>query len=133
MRLFCCVVFFCFKQKTAYEMRISDWSSDVCSSDLGSGAAESALESSRDGGKPAKTRCMYSCLYHKPEKAELGSAQGCQGPPDQSARSNKLYSRRSPSPSGTQCCAAPWRRYRSLHRCRLYFLRVVLDTQHLKN
>src|SRR3546814_17972266 len=30
--LFC---FFFFKQKTAYEMRISDWSSDVCSSDLG--------------------------------------------------------------------------------------------------
>src|SRR3546814_4184420 len=28
------IVFF-FKQKTAYEMRISDWSSDVCSSDLG--------------------------------------------------------------------------------------------------
>src|SRR3546814_6481288 len=26
--------FFCFNQKTAYEMRISDWSSDVCSSDL---------------------------------------------------------------------------------------------------
>src|SRR3546814_5722769 len=29
-----CDVFFFFKQKTAYEMRISDWSSDVCSSDL---------------------------------------------------------------------------------------------------
>src|SRR3546814_13303357 len=29
----CCVIFF-IKQKTAYEMRISDWSSDVCSSDL---------------------------------------------------------------------------------------------------
>src|SRR3546814_5830820 len=29
-----CVLFFFFKQKTAYEMRISDWSSDVCSSDL---------------------------------------------------------------------------------------------------
>src|SRR3546814_1050029 len=28
-------VFFFFKQKTAYEMRMSDWSSDVCSSDLG--------------------------------------------------------------------------------------------------
>src|SRR3546814_1220708 len=28
-----CVLFFFFKQKTAYEMRISDWSSDVCSSD----------------------------------------------------------------------------------------------------
>src|SRR3546814_5477485 len=30
-----CVVLCFFKQKTAYEMRISDWSSDVCSSDLG--------------------------------------------------------------------------------------------------
>src|SRR3546814_5913733 len=30
----CLDVFFFFKQKTAYEMRISDWSSDVCSSDL---------------------------------------------------------------------------------------------------
>src|SRR3546814_669090 len=29
-----CIFFFFFKQKTAYEMRISDWSSDVCSSDL---------------------------------------------------------------------------------------------------
>src|SRR3546814_10542569 len=28
------LIFFFFKQKTAYEMRISDWSSDVCSSDL---------------------------------------------------------------------------------------------------
>src|SRR3546814_8399678 len=28
------ILFFFFKQKTAYEMRISDWSSDVCSSDL---------------------------------------------------------------------------------------------------
>src|SRR3546814_9736683 len=31
---FDCVFCFFFKQKTAYEMRISDWSSDVCSSDL---------------------------------------------------------------------------------------------------
>src|SRR3546814_9888002 len=31
---FWCSVFFFFKQKTAYERRISDWSSDVCSSDL---------------------------------------------------------------------------------------------------
>src|SRR3546814_1368699 len=29
------IFFFFFKQKTSYEMRISDWSSDVCSSDLG--------------------------------------------------------------------------------------------------
>src|SRR3546814_8576529 len=32
--MMCVSVFFFFKQKTAYEMRISDWSSDVCSSDL---------------------------------------------------------------------------------------------------
>src|SRR3546814_8174804 len=37
------VVFFFFKQKTAYELRISDWSSDVCSSDLLYGATKSFL------------------------------------------------------------------------------------------
>src|SRR3546814_1687209 len=37
--------FFFFKQKTAYEMRISDWSSDVCSSDL-----LNHTDLSRDGG-----------------------------------------------------------------------------------
>src|SRR3546814_13714485 len=34
LSLYISVFFFFFKQKTAYEMRISDWSSDVCSSDL---------------------------------------------------------------------------------------------------
>src|SRR3546814_10331688 len=43
--LFC--FFFFFKQKTAYEMRISDWSSDVCSSDLG----PAAVARSRPAGK----------------------------------------------------------------------------------
>src|SRR3546814_8706617 len=37
--VFVVFVFFFFKQKTAYEMRISDWSSDVCSSDLEAGVA----------------------------------------------------------------------------------------------
>src|SRR3546814_5211458 len=36
-------VFFFFKQKTAYEMRISDWSSDVCSSDLQFGNREAVV------------------------------------------------------------------------------------------
>src|SRR3546814_2397403 len=35
--------FFVFKQKTAYEMRISDWSSDVCSSDLDGHQSQDAL------------------------------------------------------------------------------------------
>src|SRR3546814_3971056 len=41
MYLFFCVIFF-FKQKTAYEMRISDWSSDVCSSDLARAGGQQA-------------------------------------------------------------------------------------------
>src|SRR3546814_7323314 len=47
--------FFVFKQKTAYEMRISDWSSDVCSSDLGGqerpaqGVAERVAEARLQG------------------------------------------------------------------------------------
>src|SRR3546814_1587914 len=48
--MFCCsfFCFFFFKQKTAYEMRISDWSSDVCSSDLleFSGDEETAMKTS---------------------------------------------------------------------------------------
>src|SRR3546814_5926303 len=43
----CIVIFFFFKQKTAYEMRISDWSSDVCSSDL---AACTAAQPAGEGG-----------------------------------------------------------------------------------
>src|SRR3546814_2252088 len=37
------ICFFFFKQKTAYEMRISDWSSDVCSSDLSLADLKTAL------------------------------------------------------------------------------------------
>src|SRR3546814_3301902 len=49
------VFFFFFKQKTAYEMRISDWSSDVCSSDLDARAAGDVavladLRAGADGG-----------------------------------------------------------------------------------
>src|SRR3546814_4026830 len=46
-----CVFFFC-KQKTAYEMRISDWSSDVCSSDLHqAGEAGKAEKRDRTGNE----------------------------------------------------------------------------------
>src|SRR3546814_8760754 len=52
--IFCVILnyfaFFFFKQKTAYEMRISDWSSDVCSSDLGLDAALARL---KPGGRLA--------------------------------------------------------------------------------
>src|SRR3546814_9303437 len=47
-----CIFFF--KQKTAYEMRISDWSSDVCSSDLQQIVQEDALRVHADARRPAE-------------------------------------------------------------------------------
>src|SRR3546814_7488393 len=49
--LFYCLVCF-FKQKTAYEMRISDWSSDVCSSDLCARARPTASTIAGDAFMP---------------------------------------------------------------------------------
>src|SRR3546814_7525191 len=43
-----CLMFFCFKQKTASELRISDWSSYVCSSDLPAAPGASRPARSRD-------------------------------------------------------------------------------------
>src|SRR3546814_5200937 len=50
-----CVVVFFFKQKTAYEMRISDWSSDVCSSDLASALAPRSY-AQLSGGERARVQ-----------------------------------------------------------------------------
>src|SRR3546814_17076410 len=59
MLLVVCFVFF--KQKTAYEMRISDWSSDVCSSDLSIGSAVSQVLACRFGGCiRSRARLHYS-------------------------------------------------------------------------
>src|SRR3546814_7141609 len=79
-------MFFFFKQKTAYEMRISDWSSDVCSSDLvfldelhlrpkrvemrdhGAGAATpAALPDRADGSPPGQ-------FWRQPEVFQLPRA-----------------------------------------------------------
>src|SRR3546814_6377530 len=55
--------FFFFKQKTAYEMRISDWSSDVCSSDLpdqrgGMGEVHAPLDAGDGCGRPRGDRAV---------------------------------------------------------------------------
>src|SRR3546814_12466573 len=71
--VFCCVFFF--KQKTAYEMRISDWSSDVCSSDLVEPAFEQfgrdpvlVLHMRRDGLPLVATAPKH---HRRPERRQL--------------------------------------------------------------
>src|SRR3546814_20404969 len=62
------VFFFFFKQKTAYEMRISDWSSDVCSSDLRPAARRRlALEG---GGRGPARRHQGEGDRHRRHRAE---------------------------------------------------------------
>src|SRR3546814_14007316 len=66
-------LFFFFKQKTAYEMRISDWSSDVCSSDLsavdplGAGQVDAWRPPSPERARPSCRRrspgCSASCCW----------------------------------------------------------------------
>src|SRR3546814_19302360 len=55
------MIFFFFKQKTAYEMRISDWSSDVCSSD----DTADTDHNRADGGppQPVNRKAMKTILY----------------------------------------------------------------------
>src|SRR3546814_5715362 len=65
--LMCCrcvyFVFFFFKQKTAYEMRISDWSSDVCSSDL------SSPRNAWTGGSCRRTWRRWPCSWRPTMRA----------------------------------------------------------------
>src|SRR3546814_979701 len=53
-------MFFFFKQKTAYEMRISDWSSDVCSSDLKMTGIQGLVSDPRFVG--GKLNVAYNCV-----------------------------------------------------------------------
>src|SRR3546814_12086877 len=67
------VVIFFFKQKTAYEMRISDWSSDVCSSDLREKECF-GIEAERMGVEPGPGDEDVRLALHQPE--ELGEQDG---------------------------------------------------------
>src|SRR3546814_6581819 len=64
------ILFFCFKQKTAYELRISDWSSDVCSSDLlyRQSGIEPALTKFREGAFSGSDR---QAMAHGPRGADI--------------------------------------------------------------
>src|SRR3546814_4073048 len=66
--LFVCLLsffFFFFKQKTAYEMRISDWSSDVCSSDL----RDPRLDHREGDGRPGRTAAGRQRHDQPPQEA----------------------------------------------------------------
>src|SRR3546814_20399794 len=77
------IVFVFFKQKTAYELRISDWSSDVCSSDLvarlraGAGARPGPVQPRQPGARRRPAAAgpdRLSARLHRAADAELGSA-----------------------------------------------------------
>src|SRR3546814_8946996 len=72
--MLCCLDVFLFKQKTAYEMRISDWSSDVCSSDLPRAgadqqpdpiASEPGDHAAEHGEKPSAPRLFVARPDHR--------------------------------------------------------------------
>src|SRR3546814_7738784 len=65
----CCVLVFFFKQKTAYEMRSSDWSSYVCSSDLFAGRAPGGARTVRFVNAPL--RSLIPRLSNRPELAMI--------------------------------------------------------------
>src|SRR3546814_18686448 len=67
-------LFFFFKQKTAYEMRISDWSSDVCSSDLDPHLAR-AERGAVDRDRFPRRRAV-SCAGHPRRRSEASEAGG---------------------------------------------------------
>src|SRR3546814_9858683 len=73
------IVLFFFKQKTAYEMRISDWSSDVCSSDLPaamiwspswSACAVRIAAAALMRSTPHRWRCTRSGSHRHPTRSE---------------------------------------------------------------
>src|SRR3546814_7860062 len=66
--------FFFFKQKTAYEMRISDWSSDVCSSDLiPSTSIEQSLDMKRKVERVISSFPQVQYVFSKTGTAEVAS------------------------------------------------------------
>src|SRR3546814_3732486 len=72
-RLVCCSLkCFFFKQKTAYEMRISDWSSDVCPSDLDQDQGEEDQEPGE--GDPQATEMAGETAEGDEQGDEIGRA-----------------------------------------------------------
>src|SRR3546814_213863 len=102
----CLVFFFFFKQKTAYEMRISDWSSDVCSSDLqcfDSGAFRALLARRLAGPTESQNpeRAGELAAYLEAEMRPAFEAMGftCSTLTHEKARAPFLYAERIEDPA----------------------------------
>src|SRR3546814_4414730 len=110
--LYMCIVgsfrgfFFFFKQKTAYEMRISDWSSDVCSSDLLGAEATDIARRRRD-------RLQLGIFLRDLDEAIAGKIAGRHQrlqfvPPRLDLRDpfggDLRHRPRAPAKAGAQCC-----------------------------
>src|SRR3546814_3893665 len=83
--------FFFFKQKTAYEMRISDWSSDVCSSDL------SVVIPAQAGNRASSSRLCVRFLgtHAKARRTDLFRASSLKSDPSsRSCRDTHRYDAR---------------------------------------
>src|SRR3546814_13798243 len=104
---------FFFKQKTAYEMRISDWSSDVCSSDLMVGDAVHLRHPQGEGGRHRRPCARAGCLpwRHQRQAGDRGLGIDLRADPSGGAPPAGEGPRRQPYPT-TPCLAAakePWR------------------------
>src|SRR3546814_17470293 len=96
-------IFFFFKQKTAYEMRISDWSSDVCSSDL----------PPRIRGPVARHPAAASNRVHMAQRPRQKSAKKS-GPASRSPRGRRRRGRSEERRVGKECvstCRSRWSLY----------------------
>src|SRR3546814_4677951 len=93
-----CRILFFFKQKTAYEMRISDWSSDVCSSDLlaaGRGRVPWGHPTGRRGAGGVDGALFWRQLLSDAVAAER-AADGAFQPGDRGAAHHAALSAQSP-------------------------------------
>src|SRR3546814_1158096 len=83
------ISFFFFKQKTAYEMRISDWSSDVCSSDLQPGAAVAIgflTAIAQVWSRRSAVHVAMPPLSADPSRTQAGGVSACQAKRFQAAK-----------------------------------------------
>src|SRR3546814_3280515 len=100
--------FFFFKQKTAYEMRISDWSSDVCSSDLIGGQHGIDIEPQQQFGR--KQHRQRGQAHEARAKRDAGPARA----PDRRVIARAEIIRSAERRVGKECvrtCRFRWSRY----------------------